>query len=108
MLKTIKTFLRGLLTGIITTVLTILYFTLRKKSFLKKILIYSRGKNEDNIYLQSSNRKQNIEKINIEERGQIRQPNGSLGERQSAMERGLQCGQLKQGEKQSRNKEREL
>lgn len=102
--KKVKIFLYGLITGIITAIMSYLY--IKNQKVIKKIIRIK--KNENNIYLQSSNKRQGFERKNFEEWRQIRQSNRALGERKSIMEGRLQCGQHKQYEAQSGDKEREL
>lgn len=106
-LKTIKTFLLGLITGIITAIISYLY--IKNQKIIKKIVkIKKRNESENDIYLQPQNRRQEIKKENTEEQGRIRQSNRDLGERESALEGNLQCGQLEQYKNKNRDKKRNV
>lgn len=106
-IKAIKTFVYGLLTGIITALMSYLY--IKNQKLIKKIIKTNKGsKNENDIHLQPQNRRQDVEENGIRKQGRIRQSVGALGKGKSDMEGNLQCRQLKSSKSEDRNKKRNV
>jgi len=89
-----KIFLKGVVTGIIATIITVFYILLK------------RGKDEKNKNICTSNSRQQATKESPAEWGRIRQSNRNLGRRKSTVEGDLQCGQLSETGSQNRNTKR--
>lgn len=106
--KKVKIFLYGIITGIITAIMSYLY--IKNQKVIKKIIKIKRGKNENNNNIQSQNRRQRFEREESKEWRPIRQSDRGLGRGEIVMEGSMQCGQLEQTEQklQNRDYEREL
>lgn len=103
-IRIIKTFLYGFISGVITTIISYLY--LKNQHIIKKLIRIN--KNEKNNNKITQDRKHEPIQEEMSERRRIRQRNNSNERQRNAVEGCLQCGQLERTEIQDRNRKQRV